>query len=189
VSLNRRQRIGLVALLTALVSLMMDRLLLTAEPATALAGVSESPPLSGQAERGGPAAQADAGVGAWLQSLGGEIDAARQAAQTSSAAKGQPAPADVFDWQRLGGLLAGGPGGATAADEDAEQRAEQFRGKHTLVATLLGPSPMALVGERTLHIGDSLDGFRLSAVRSGEADFVSDDVVVVLQVPRRAPKP
>ncbi|MBU0641581.1 MAG: hypothetical protein KKB50_22205 [Planctomycetes bacterium] len=157
--LRKRERVALITLLLALVGLALDRLLLP-PPEPANAAAEHSDPAAGQ----------------------------QDAATTAAPAPEPMAPAspdtvvpDVFAWGRLG-MFAGALSQQARPERLRKLWAEEFAQRHQLCATILGPHPVALVDERTLRIGDQLDGFALETIREREAVFVSDEGRVVLRV-------
>ncbi len=162
--LARRERLALITLLSALVALCVDKILLP-EPASAIAAVTYT-------------AEQD------LMKVTLPPEPAtllREAPQRAAQALLLAVP-DVFDRSRLEALI--GRPGAEPASAEAQRvsLSAEFRRAHTLRATLLGPRPVALVGDRALRVGDKLDGFVLDSVADREAVFLSDGKRVVLRV-------
>lgn len=161
--LNRRERISLISLLAALAALAMDKLLLSETPQAAEAGLYNGASAA-------PSASQDAAPGS-----GGSPEA------TADVPRAPATAPDVFSWTRI-------PHAAPAARptlDDAgpsDVSVETFRATHTLRATLLGPRPMALIGDQTYRIGETLDGFVLESISESEVAFVSDSQRVVLRV-------
>lgn len=181
-TINRRERNAMIALLLAVVALAADKLLLPARPSAARAeGASTA-----ATENGSPAGTSEA-----LPSDDPDVELPkfpRRAASASDAAA--PELPDVFDWMRL--VRHGAARGTTDASGAGwgagmgagQNSAAAFLQNHKLQATLLGPKPRAVVDGRTFAVGDTLDGFVLRAVHAGRVEFVSDDATVVLEVPQ-----
>jgi hypothetical protein len=85
---------------------------------------------------------------------------------------------DVFDVARVEAvrLVAERP----PADALAQAMAADFQRRHRLTAVVLGPHPVALVGQVPVQIGDELDGHTLVEVSESAALFVSDTGPVTL---------
>lgn len=166
-TLSRRDRGILIALLLAVVALAVDRLLLP-EPSQVLA-VSPEVVV--------PMLAADKLIEDILPEM-----------PSPPAINTRPPPPvlDVFDLNRLASL---GAGGRQANNQPEETSAESFIRRHTLRATVLGPRPVALVGERMLQVGNHLDGYELIAISERQAVFVSDDDQAVLRVASRRAGP
>ncbi len=184
-TLTRRQRYSVIVLLVALAALALDKLLLSSEPASALAGVR--PEGVAAAGTGDDFPSQHEGTPALAERLL-ERRTARRTLSGSVPTLNVPvlnvAQPDIFSWDRLAG--ADRTTGISAAEELNGRRvhtAGAFQAAHTLNATLLGPQPMALIDGRTYRVGEDIDGLVLTAVRAGEAVFVSGDMTVVLSVP------
>ena len=164
-TLSRRDRRILIVLLLAVVALTVDRLLLP-EPSQVLAVSPE-------------------GIESTLTADKLMEDLLPEMPSPPTINTQPPLPVvNVFDLNRLGNLSFGG---AKSNNQLEETSAESFSRRHTLRATVLGPRPVALVGERMLQVGNHLDGYELIAISEHQAVFVSDDEQAILQVaPRRA---
>jgi hypothetical protein len=174
--LNRRERISLISLLAALAALAMDKLLINDAPQSAQAGVDTFIPRSA---RQGDAPLQPAVNGAPATPDPAISPAGNSAVPTTTA----PAP-DVFSWARMpGAALSARPALAAPTATQPAAAAEAFRGAHQLSGTLLGPRPLALIGQRAHRKGDMLDGFVLESISEDHVVFVSDGERVTLRVP------
>ena len=166
-TLSRRDRGILIALLLAVVALAVDRLLLPG-PSQVLA---VSPEV----------------VVPMLAADKLTEDILPEMLSPTAINTQPPLPVlDVFDLNRLASL---GTGGRQANKQPEETSVESFIRRHTLRATVLGPRPVALVGQRMLQVGDHLDGYELIAITERQAVFVSDDDQAVLRVASRRTGP
>ncbi len=161
-TLSKRERLAAIGLLVALCALAVDRLLL---PGPTQAAAGESAPPRPDVVKLSPA-------------LAAPPQAPEDRAPATDPAR--PVP-DVFDLARIT-EVSDSPNLAAAAQSDTLARAEAFAGSHTLSGTVLGPRPLALVGQQTIELGRDLDGFTLESVTATDATFISDGQRVVLRV-------
>ncbi len=166
--LCKRDRAALILLMAGVIALAVDRLLLP-------------PPAAAEGARG---ADSDSSVAA-------PAPPGREALPPLPAATSEAPPLgtvpDVFDLARL--PVPGTAAPAPPGSRPEETTVEAFVRRHTLQATIFGPNPVALVGQRTLHIGDVLDGFVLESISDREAAFLSENGRAVLRVAARAKRP
>lgn len=184
--LRRREIIGVAVLLLALVGYACDRLLF--EPRAAIAA-TDAPDGTGAAELPG-AGKKSSPTDNPADSLE-RLD--RFLAETaepglSDAVDSIALVPDVFDTHRAPNRTAA-PSAAVETVNSPRENAEKFRAEHRLTAVILGPRPLALVGDTALRVGQSVDGFQLKSIQATFAVFVSDGIEVVLQVPGPIEKP
>lgn len=84
----------------------------------------------------------------------------------------QRSASDVFDWQRLA-LRVEQPQQVPSGSE-SRLSGPSFAAQYALRATVLGPEPVALVGQRKMHRGDSLGGYVLKEILADAAVFQSE---------------
>lgn len=176
---TRRTKLALGALTFALVALSLDRWILP-PPSSAVASDRDGSATTERADRRGNVGKSDTDA-QWLTFVSErlkQLNAARSALIEAPA----PLARDPF---------VGAPTAARAPAAEMQRKAAdealsvaQFREKNRLSATILGPDPIALVGRRTLRVGDELDGLRLDRVGEGWAEFLSGVMRVRLEVPR-----
>lgn len=184
-TLSRRQRYSVIVLLVALAALALDKLLLSSKPASALAGVhSEGVAAAGAGETFPSQYEGTAALAERLlerRRARGPLSGGVPTLKVPVLNAAQP---DIFSWDRLSGAdRTAGIKAARGLNGGRAPTAEEFSAAHQLEATLLGPQPMALIDGRTYRVGKIIDGLVLTAVRAGEAVFVSGDMTVVLSVP------
>lgn len=195
---DKRQRVGLIALLIALVGFAVDRLLFPAHVQSASASDAAAQPLDAAPP---DALSPDFARSLLESSFPGGLDHSNKhdsrglstalAGAVGQFTRGAPSAGtvvpDVFVWNRI---YNAGPGAAQTPADGSEPGGRDmladFQARHQLQGTVLGPNPMISISGRTLRIGDSIDGLRLEAVRDGEAQFISDHGSVVLRVSRAA---
>lgn len=157
--LGKRERFAMIALLVAVGSLALDKLLLP-EPEAAVATPAEQP------------AQENFTLP--------PLDALKIESPTTTRLGPETDVPDVFDRSRLPSVDTQQRAALRVSEQDLAL--SEFSAKHTLSATVMGPCPLALVGGRTLRIGDRLDGFVLESIDQHEAVFISDGRRVTLKV-------
>lgn len=195
---SKRQRMGLVALLITLVGFAVDRLLFPSHVQSASASDTPASALDAAPTDG---LAPDFARNLLESSFPSGLEPSRKhdsrgdpaafAGVIAGFSRGAPSAGsvvpDVFAWDRLNNA---GPGAAQTPADGSEPGGRDmladFKARHQLQGTVLGPNPMVTISGRTLRIGDSIGGLRLKAVRDGEAQFISDHGSVVLRVSRAA---
>lgn len=88
---------------------------------------------------------------------------------------------DVFQRTRLfpEGIPASG-GGSESPESGSSLDASQFAQAHRLQGVVLGPRPLAVIDDRTVRIGDRIDGAVLTAIRPKEVELALDGERILL---------
>jgi hypothetical protein len=173
VELTRRQQTLLCVLALGIVALVADRL--------------TSGPASVQAART-PTNPPPAVAGADTVEAGPEVEASIEAPPLLHRMRGLP---EAGDFERVITIDAFRPPSSwivppveEATPPEDESRAERFRRSHKLSAVLNGPAgECAVIGGRTILVGQQFDGFVLESVSSRSAVFRSEQFEVVLHMP------
>jgi hypothetical protein len=179
---RRPKTLGSV-LVIAIIGLATDKLLLSHEPKSAEAAAASGEPVGDNAGSSSSSSKNDPSAAANDDfSLQAIMDHAAQPSSAGPQTDGGPLP-DVFAARTRVAAARSRP----TSEEEKEQKAEQMRNafvaRYTLRATVLGRAPIALVGDRSLHVGDSVAGFRLVEIRDREAEFLSEFGRITLKVP------
>ena len=163
--LNRREQALIGAMLIGIVALACDRWVLQ-DPRAAQADSGRGAPTSA------PASQPQS------------VDFMRLPSPPTGPSEALLTIDDVCSWMRL----TIEPDAPNAPDEPASNLPPPpaaFVERFKLRALVLGPSPVALIGRRTMRVGESLAGFTLREITKDGAVFFSDHGERVLLAPPR----